>query len=158
MLWNELLRKGNYSLLESKSNTQYCVCRNYNPNEKEDQQYDNGIYFCYWGDMQQKLIYLVEALECFRTKTEEEYISRHRLEELATKFKDGLIESDEEFTNEYFEEECDLSESEMEWLGLGTEDYEIGECEEEYVPSATRGDYSPSNPWDAPGMCISDFI
>ena len=30
--------------------------------------------------------------------------------------------------------------------------------EEEYVPSAENGDYSPSNPWDAPGMSIHDFI
>ena len=30
--------------------------------------------------------------------------------------------------------------------------------EEPYCPSATAGDYSPSNPWDAPGMSISDFI
>lgn len=30
--------------------------------------------------------------------------------------------------------------------------------EEDYVPSSTNGDYSPSNPWDAPGMSISDFI
>ena len=57
-------------------------------------------------------------------------------------------------------------------------DYEMGCCEEDYVraasgckiyefddgddedycPSATRGDYSPSNPWDAPGMSIKDFI
>lgn len=28
----------------------------------------------------------------------------------------------------------------------------------EYTPSATDGDYSPSHPWDAPGMSISDFI
>ena len=28
----------------------------------------------------------------------------------------------------------------------------------EYIPSAENGDYSPSNPWDAPGMKISDFI
>lgn len=27
-----------------------------------------------------------------------------------------------------------------------------------YSPSATNGDYSPSNPWDAPGMSIKDFI
>ena len=32
------------------------------------------------------------------------------------------------------------------------------EDDEDYTPSATRGDYSPSNPWDAPGMSISDFI
>lgn len=30
--------------------------------------------------------------------------------------------------------------------------------DEEYIPSATRGDYSPANPWDAPGMSIHDFI
>lgn len=28
----------------------------------------------------------------------------------------------------------------------------------EYVPSATNEDYSPSNPWDAPGMSTKDFI
>lgn len=27
-----------------------------------------------------------------------------------------------------------------------------------YIPSSTCGDYSPSNPWDAPGMSIHDFI
>jgi hypothetical protein len=32
------------------------------------------------------------------------------------------------------------------------------ESESEYTPSATNGDYSPSNPWDAPGMKLSDFI
>lgn len=30
--------------------------------------------------------------------------------------------------------------------------------DDEYVPSSTNGDYSPSNPWDAPGMSIHDFI
>ena len=28
----------------------------------------------------------------------------------------------------------------------------------DYTPSAENGDYSPSNPWDAPGMKMSDFI
>ena len=53
-------------------------------------------------------------------------------------------------------------------------DYEMGNCnakdtncqnyepetetDEHYCPSATAGDYSPSNPWDAPGMSVSDFI
>lgn len=32
------------------------------------------------------------------------------------------------------------------------------EREQKYTPSCTAHDYSPSNPWDAPGMCISDFI
>ena len=29
---------------------------------------------------------------------------------------------------------------------------------DDYCPSATYGDYSPSNPWDAPGMSVRDFI
>jgi hypothetical protein len=29
---------------------------------------------------------------------------------------------------------------------------------DDYTPSSTNGDYSPSNPWDAPGMSIHDFI
>lgn len=28
----------------------------------------------------------------------------------------------------------------------------------DYCPSSTAGDYSPSNPWNAPGMSIRDFI
>lgn len=32
------------------------------------------------------------------------------------------------------------------------------EPEDEYIPSASAGDYSPSNPWDAPGMSVRDFI
>lgn len=36
--------------------------------------------------------------------------------------------------------------------------YEDCEEDEEYVPSSENGDYGPSNPWDAPGMSIKDFI
>lgn len=35
---------------------------------------------------------------------------------------------------------------------------EEGEEDDDYIPSSTNGDYSPSNPWDAPGMKVSDFI
>ena len=34
----------------------------------------------------------------------------------------------------------------------------VADEEDEYCPSSTAGDYSPSNPWDAPGMSIKDFI
>lgn len=30
--------------------------------------------------------------------------------------------------------------------------------DEEYIPSASARDYGPSNPWDAPGMSVSDFL
>lgn len=32
------------------------------------------------------------------------------------------------------------------------------EDDEDYTPSSSAGDYSPSNPWNAPGMSIRDFI
>lgn len=153
MLWNELLRKGNVSLLQSQSDTQYCVCRNYNPEAKEDQQYDNGSYFCYWGATNLKAYTLSLAIDCFRIKTEENYISRSRLKELADKFKDGLMQDDEESAMEYFIEECEMEDYELEFFGIGTESEE-----DEYIPSAENGDYSPSNPWDTPGMSIRDFI
>jgi hypothetical protein len=45
---------------------------------------------------------------------------------------------------------------------VGDTDYSVKECDDKYhyhyTPSSTNGDYSPSNPWDAPGMSISDFI
>lgn len=118
MLWDELLRKGNVSLLQAQSDTQYCVCRNYNPDAKEDQQYDGGTYFCYWGDRERKPYFLSVALENFRVKTENNYVPRARLEELATKFKDGLIEDDRESAMEYFDYECEMTEEEKEWFGI----------------------------------------
>lgn len=121
MLWNELLRKGNVSLLQSQSDTQYCVCRNYNPEAKEDQQYDNGIYFCYWEDKERKPYCLSLALDTFRCRTEENYISRSRLEELASKFADGLMQDDKESAMEYFTEECEMEDYEMEFFGIETE-------------------------------------
>ena len=30
--------------------------------------------------------------------------------------------------------------------------------DEDYIPSSTNGDYSPSDPWNAPGMSAKDFI
>ena len=36
--------------------------------------------------------------------------------------------------------------------------YACDEFNEEHIPSSTNGDYSPNNPWDAPGMSIKDFI
>lgn len=54
----------------------------------------------------------------------------------------------------------DLVPEEFDELDFLDEDYDDTEYEEEeeYTPSASRHDYSPSNPWDAPGMSIRDFI
>lgn len=69
---------------------------------------------------------------------------------------------DEDFWEEpdWDDEECeidrlyqDASEDELRKMGAFDNLHD-----DEYVPSAENGDYSPSNPWDAPGMKISDFI
>lgn len=38
------------------------------------------------------------------------------------------------------------------------EDSEFIEEETWYRPSCTNHDYSPSHPWDAPGMSVRDFV
>lgn len=45
-------------------------------------------------------------------------ISRNRLEELATLFKDGLIFDDRESAMEYFNEVCEMTDEEKEWFGI----------------------------------------
>lgn len=43
-------------------------------------------------------------------------------------------------------------------------EYEMNNVEDEdayeydYIRSSTNGDYGPSNPWNAPGMSVKDFI
>lgn len=51
--------------------------------------------------------------------------------------------------------EDDAIENAKDCCGYVLEEYEEGE---DYCPSSTNRDYSPSNPWDAPGMSIRDFI
>lgn len=121
MLWIELMRKGSVSLLQSQLDTQYCVCTCYYPNAKEDSQFDGGTYFSYFGLRERKAEALQKALDYFRYRTELDYITRSRLEELATKFKDGLIEDDEESAMEYFTEECEMTPCEMEFFGIEME-------------------------------------
>lgn len=44
------------------------------------------------------------------------------------------------------------------WDLYGYDEYENDDDDYRRTPSSTAGDYGPSNPWDAPGMSISDFI
>lgn len=41
-----------------------------------------------------------------------------RLIELATKFKDALMELDEDYAMEFFEDECELTDDEREYFGI----------------------------------------
>ena len=65
---------------------------------------------------------LASAIDYFRMRTEDDYISRARLEELATLFKDGLIEDDEYEAMIYFDEVCEMEEHEKKFFGIGEDD------------------------------------
>lgn len=71
--------------------------------------------------------YLVmqDALDAFRARTENTYNPRSRLEELATKFKDGMFscDLDEEEYDEFFDDECDMTDDELDFFGM-----KRGEC------------------------------
>lgn len=121
MKWKEILRKDNYALLQSESDTQYVVVSGYNPNAPENQQWEYGNYFLYglFGKNENlKTLYLASALDCFRQKVEENFIPRCRLEELATFFADRLISDDRESAMEYFDEYCEMSEEEKSFFGI----------------------------------------
>ena len=54
---------------------------------------------------------------------------------------------------------CYLAEiDEVDGNSEACEDFEESYKEDEYTPSATKGDYSPSCPWDAPGCSIGMFL
>lgn len=57
--------------------------------------------------------------------------------------RDSKVGYDEEYDKEYMD---------------AYEEYEEDVRRRDRTPSSTAGDYSPSNPWDAPGMSMRDFI
>lgn len=116
MLWKEIFRKKNVSLLESLTDTQYCVCHDYDPSAPENTQYYSGNYFCYFSDKSNKAKCLTGALDLFRSMTEENYISMARMTEIAKYIGEGLMQDDYEQALIYLNNE--LTEEEMCKLGF----------------------------------------
>ena len=54
MKWIEILRKDDYALLQSESDTQYVVASGYNPDAEENQMWTSGTYFTYWESVECK--------------------------------------------------------------------------------------------------------
>lgn len=120
MTYNIILRNGRYALLEMK--TQYLVACGFDETLSEGSQWNQGYYYTHWNASEiVKQRMLAAALECFRTLTEPDYIPRCRLEELATQFKDGLIEDGETEAMEYFDAVCEMTDEEKEFFGIETE-------------------------------------
>lgn len=95
-----------------------------------------------------KAVLLLRKINRNKTKEEEiRFVEEHYTDEDLDKWISLLKEPEEECNEDYSEEyDEDLHEDSL---------YEDNYL---YISSCTAGDYSPSNPWDAPGMSIRDFI
>ena len=121
MKYEVLFEKGDYALVKRGSEmTQYAVVYGLDNTNK-----CWGYTVSYADFGKYSSITEIEALqnmiELFRIRIEENYIPRCRLEELASQFKDGLIEDDEESAMEYFDEVCEMEDYEKEFFGIETE-------------------------------------
>ena len=115
---NVLFEENNIALIDDGH--QYIVAIGYN---KEDKTWGQGHYFTHWNKTpRDKAIALDDAINYYLFRTEN-LIPKCRLIELATLFKDGLIEDDEENALEYFTEVCEMEDYEKEFFGIESEEY-----------------------------------
>ena len=110
MEYRILLQKGNIILAESK--TDYIVGVGYDETLPVGCQWNHGLYFAHNIDG------LTSAIEAIKRRTEENYITRARIEELATYFKDCALGDDD-----IAEVISDMEENEIEFFGLDKEDF-----------------------------------
>ena len=113
-----ITERGNIALIKrGDKHKEYAVVRDLDvekPIESNDQWSWTVEY--YSADIEG----LQKAVDCFRRKSEYEYISRARLEELATNFKDFIMDyiEDEEATTEELIAAYDIADYEAEFFGL----------------------------------------
>lgn len=127
MEYKVILKNGKYALIERGTGIrEYAVVYGLNE-EKKEWNWTVAAYPFYYS----KIIVtqytqaeaLARAVDIFRLRTEENYISRSRLEELATYFKDRICqdvidsESDNE-TNDFFKDYCEMENHELTFFGL----------------------------------------
>nr|WP_300664801.1 hypothetical protein [uncultured Acetatifactor sp.] len=152
---------GQYALiLRGESMTQYAVVSGL------DKETGNWDWTCCYYDFGKfsgltKAEALFKALDYYLARTDEKHIPWARMSEIATLLKDGLVEDGEEEAYRYMADIVELSDTEAEYLGLDMEQYRAVTDEDADSPTttpSTGNDYSPANPWDAPGMSTSDFI
>ena len=124
MEYELIMESGEYALiLRGNKMKEYAVVNGLN---KEAGEWGwTCCYYCFYCEGVQAPCTQAEALalcvDYLRMRTETNYVPRCRLEELATQFKDGLIEDDEEQALIYFDEVCEITEGEKEFFGIKKE-------------------------------------
>lgn len=113
-----IAQKKEYALIKMESTEEYKIV--------SDIYADGSLAYtvCSWmygKYVREEYLVLQDALDAFRARTENTYIPRSRLEELATQWKDKIIQDcwmTEEEQNEYFIGEQDMDDAELEFFGL----------------------------------------
>ena len=127
MNYELIMESGEYALiLRGNKMKEYAVVNGLN---KETGEWCcTCCYYCFYCEGVQAPCTQAEALalcvDYLRMRTETDYIPRCRLEELATQFKDGLIEDNKESAMEYFADVCEMEDYEKEIFGIETESEE----------------------------------
>lgn len=116
-----IAKKADYALIQRGSNMQQYAVVNSFDEHRGDWAWTVGYAeFGKYSNLTE-IEALQSMIELFRYKTEDNYITRSRLEELATHFKDGLLEDDQVSAMEYFNEVCEMSDAEKEFFEIETE-------------------------------------
>lgn len=110
-----IIKKGDYTLLQNKNC--YIIAYKYNPDAGD---WEYGTYYNYWGNEETKIKFLRAAIEAIMTKTDKNYISHPRLEEIASRAIDVIKEDLEDFIYD-----TDLEEHEAIYFGIHNEWKEI---------------------------------
>lgn len=124
MNYQLILEKNGYALiLRGVDLKEYAVVYGLN---KDDKSWDWTVTYADFRFDESKQISAFKACyETFMSKTDENYIHRSRLEEIATKLKDGLLENDIDEAYEYFLNEVEMEENELEFFGLIKHEIEV---------------------------------
>lgn len=121
-----MFEKDNYALiLRGNKYNEYAVVYGLDK-EKKEWSHTVGYYTVFHAEEEPEC--LAKALDLYRAKTDKSYISRSRLEEIATKFKDRLSELSEEI-----DEECECSSFDYDTLEFMAEELELTDIECDYL-------------------------
>ncbi len=119
-----ITENGNIALIKKgEKHKEYAVVRNLDVSEPFECNTQWGNTIEYYSD---DIEGLQKAVECFRIKSESDYISRMRLEELATNFKDYIMDyiENEEATSEELIAAYDITDYEAKFFGIETDESE----------------------------------
>lgn len=117
-----IAQKKEYALIKMESTEEYKIVSDICADGSRAYTVCSWMYGKYGRE---EYLVMQDALDAFRARTENTYIPRSRLEELATKFKDGMFscDLDEEEYDEFFDDECDMTDDELDFFGM-----KRGEC------------------------------